>query len=589
MYLYTKNRQKVALDGEWGFLPDPMRVFGNKRSRNIFEGVDPLDENRPIEYDVDRMEPMAVPGDWNTQAEKYLFFEGDGWYARRFTLNESTRDALQRHKAMLCFDGVSYGVSVWLNGVDVGDSGIPYIRTTFDVSSLLKKENLIVVRIDGRRGSERIPSEVYDWFSYSGLLRSVYLCMVPYTFIRSFCFHTQQCADNGSASGIVEGTIEGARNTDSSFRVTIECASLGVSWEDASTGKRFQIPFDIPEGAGLSLWTPENPALYDCTITISTKGEELVDSITAPVGFKTIRVEGNQILLNNRPLTLRGIALHDERIGEQGGRTSTQAHARQLLDYARRLNCNFVRLAHYPYPEYFLDLCDRMGFLVWDEIPVYWNIAYHSQQCRTLGSKMMEGMVLQDRPHPCLLCHSIANETWDARGKKEFLERVSTVARKLDPEIPLAAAHAVPFRDNRFDLKHKKSDIVPEFVDIIGINEYGGWYTPTLEQLPTVSIAPTAKPCMITEFGAAGYPLKTGKETQFWSYEYQCEVYRRQFELFKRSPHLVGITPWVLKDFRTPLRGNGFQKGWNLKGLLDRNGKEKPVFNFLARHYTQSQ
>jgi len=284
-------------------------------------------------------------------------------------------------------------------------------------------------------------------------------------------------------------------------------------------------------------------------------------------------------------LKLRGIALHDERLGEKGGRCRDWADVEQIVNYITELNCNYVRLAHYPHHESMMDLCDEKGLLVWDEIPVYWDIDYKNEKTIAIAAESMRSMVLRNRKHPCVLCHSVANETFDKEGIAGVLMKKTTdIARELDRHVPVAAAMAMAFKDNKYDCGGLIDVLLP-LLDIVGYNEYGGWYSPAKEQLGGVSFVMMDKPVMVSEFGAAAPAGRYGDEDQLWNEDSQLAIYKAQFELFDRTANLIGLSPWVLKDFRSTLRQNKFQRGFNRKGLISNDGVRKKVFDFIKAKY----
>ena len=185
-YLQLNDRESRLLNGEWGFFADNMGAFGLKRSRNVFEGLDPQKEDRAVEYDIDSFDQISVPGDWNTQKEEYFLFEGFGWYTKRVACSAEEIAAMTKdgNRLFLRLDGVNYAVDVWWNGKELGSAELPFLPLSFELNAdQVQEDNLLVVRVDARRLAHRIPAERYDWFNYGGLIRSVRLISTPGVFI----------------------------------------------------------------------------------------------------------------------------------------------------------------------------------------------------------------------------------------------------------------------------------------------------------------------------------------------------------------------------------------------------------------------
>ena len=588
-YLQLNDRASYSLDGKWGFFADNMGAFGLKRSRNVFEGLNPKLDNRAIEYDVDAFSEISVPGDWNTQKKEYLLFEGFGWYAKRVKLTDKELEAWQNEgRVFLRLDGVNYAVDVWWNGEPIGSAEMPFLPLSFEINpEKLKEENLLVIRVDARRLAHRIPSERYDWFNYGGLIRSVRLVSTPQTFIREASYHQTQILEMSRSDATVEGKyslfIDGGEDL-SECMLRIEIPEIGFFREKKVTkrGMRLKLKDLVVE-----LWEPGSPRLYHAQVTL-LKGGEVMDSIAQKIGFKQVEWEGTELRVNRKPFYLKGIALHEERLGAQGGKPRSPRDIRKLIDLAQETGCNFLRLAHYPYDEQWLEECDERGLLVWDEIPVYWEITYKDERTKRLIYDLAVRMVEGSRGHPCILCHALANETWDRPGRKSTMGQAFRAIKKMDPGIPSTAAFNAPYSEKAYDVESVDHSIY-EFVDVVGLNEYGGWYSPPLQELPEANIVVGSKPLFVTEFGAAGPLGVSGKEDELWNLDSQKAIYEEQIALFGRCRELSGWTPWALKDFRSTLRANGFQKGWNRKGLVGPNGEKKPVFEVVTREFAQKE
>jgi beta-glucuronidase len=282
-------------------------------------------------------------------------------------------------------------------------------------------------------------------------------------------------------------------------------------------------------------------------VAISTAGDRVQDRI----GFRTIEAVGTEIRLNGRSIFLRGISLHEEALG-RGGRATSRADAESLLGLAKELGCNFVRLAHYPHNEEMTRAADRMGLLVWSEIPVYWTIAWDDAGTLAAARAQLGEEIARDENRASVILWSVGNETPVAEARTRFLRTLVADARSADPTRLLTAAlehHPVGPHAERID------DPLGADLDVLGLNEYVGWYDGLPEKCDTLEwSAAYAKPIVVSEFGADAKAGMHGDALTRFSEEYQSDLYRRQLSMLGRVPAVRGMSPWILVDFRSPRR-----------------------------------
>lgn len=565
-------RRRQSLDGSWRYYLDPFEVAYRKprgRRRDLASDLVPAG-NELIEYDWASAPALTVPGDWNTQDPALLHYEGMVWYRRRFDA-----DLRAGERQFLYFEGANYRVTVWLNGVRVGVHEGGFIPFSFEVTGKLReRDNSIVVAVDNARSTERIPSVDFDWHNYGGLIRPVHLLHVPQTHLRDWRAWLSE--DGGIARLQVSGLLDGP---ECGGRVlTVRVPELGLSARvRADRSGRFDATLALSD---FRRWSPRDPHLYE--VTVAHAGEQIGDRI----GLRTVRVDGDRILLNGRPVFLAGISMHDERLGPDGGRVRSADEARALLDSARALNANFVRLAHYPHPVATVRATDELGLLSWAEIPVYWDeVGYADPDVFASAQRQLRALVHRDFNRASVLIWSLANETTPAPARDAFLVHLAQDLRVRDRTRLLTAALN---KNPEIDGVITVTDPLGETFDVIAVNQYEGWYgSRTPDQIDEVSLRSVwNKPLIISEFGAdAPIGFHAGRD-QRWSLEYQAHLYERTLSLMERTPHLAGISPWVLKDFRSPRRFHSrFQQYWNRKGLLSERGERKPAFDVLADWY----
>ena len=305
------------------------------------------------------------------------------------------------------------------------------------------------------------------------------------------------------------------------------------------------------------------------------------------IDFRTIETAGTEIRLNGRPIFLRGISLHEEVLG-LGGRATSRADAEALLGLAKELGCNFVRLAHYPHNEEMTRAADRMGLLVWSEIPVYWTIAWNDPETLADARAQLGEEIARDANRASVIFWSVGNETPVTEARTRFLRTLVADARAADPTRLLTAAlehHPVGAQAERLD------DPLGADLDVLGLNEYVGWYDGTPPKIDRITWSlKYNKPVVISEFGAdAKQSLHADVLTRF-SEEYQADVYSRTLPMLAKIPGFSGCTPWILCDFRSPRRPlPGIQDGFNRKGLISSEGKKKAAFDVLRKFYIEKE
>jgi beta-glucuronidase len=556
------GRTTISLDGTWNTIVDPYETGVGAK---YYQNARLKDKNQLIEYDFDASEKLHVPGDWNTQRESLIFYEGPLWYQRYFSYHKRPGT-----RVFVYFGAANYQARVWLNGKKIGEHIGGFTAFNFEVSGdIAEGENSVVVEVSNTRSKDGVPELKTDWWNYGGLTRGVELVEVPNTFIQDYSVQLARGAADKIA-GWVQFNGPTANHT-----VTIEIpeAQLKQTVHLNATGA-----FEFP--AKLTLWSPENPKLY--RVIISGEGE----SVTDEIGFRTIETHGTQILLNGKPVFLRGISMHDE-APFRGGRAFSEEDDRTLLGWARELGCNFIRLAHYPHNEATIRMADRMGFLIWSEIPVYWTIAWDNAATLDNAENQMRDMIARDHNRAAVIFWSLSNETPIESSRTEFLKSLAAYARNLDSSRLITSA--LNHTDLTVPGTRLLSDPVGQYLDVLGLNEYLGWYEGRTEDADQLQWKTAYdKPLIISEFGADALYNNHGDVETKYTEEYQANLFEHQINMLKRIPSLAGMSPWVLMDFRSPRRPlPGIQDFRNRKGLISDRGQRKQAFYVLQKYYEE--
>jgi len=568
-------RPGISLNGQWNVIIDPYQTgFYNHRFEERDDGYFRNEKaQRPsdlVEYDFSRSQQLDVPGDWNTQDEKLFLYEGTVWYQKDFVLEKR---AGKRY--VLSFGAVNYSAHVYVNGEKIGSHEGGFTPFQFEVSDQLKDgPNFVVVKVDNRRERDQVPTVNTDWWNYGGITRPVKLLELDATTIADY-FIEYGSENAGKISGWVKLAGADAHKPGS---VTLALPELNIE-QSLRTGSDGVAEFHF--AANPVLWAPEHPKLYD--LVLSHQSSVIKDR----VGFRTIAVDGENILLNGRSVFLRGISIHEE--SPQGdGRAWSEQDARTLLRWAKELGCNFVRLAHYPHSETMVRVADEMGLLVWSEIPVYWTILFDREDVYLKAEQQLDEMIMRDRNRASVILWSVANETPNHEARFEFLQRLVNRARARDASRLVTAA-----MDTQSSSQAGKviDDPLANIVDVIGVNTYCGWYSDTPESCAALRWQTAwKKPIIISEFGAGALQGMHGGEQQRFTEEYQALVYRQNLIMLDHIRALRGVTPWILKDFRSPRRHlPGIQDFWNRKGLLSETGEPKQAWYLLKEWYAQKE
>ena len=567
-------RDAMDLSGPWRYIVDPQKIGilrGDRRRTAVFE--DSREPNSPVdflEYNFDAAPQMQIPNDWNGQDPQLTWFEGLVWFRKIFNLDEPLPG-----RQFLHFGAANYRALVYVNGQKVGEHEGGFTPFAFDVTSLLTEgRNFIVVGVDATHPEDAVPTPITDWKNYGGLTRPVHLVSVPDTYVHDY--FVRLCPTNRLLATIRLGGEDIANKN-----IRIEIPELKFSYEKVSDEAGLAA-FAVRAPSALKRWSPENPQLYDVIVSTGS------DTVTDKIGFRIIDVRGSEILLNGKPIFLRGISIHEETLGEPPSRTFDEASARALLGIAKNdLNANFVRLAHYPHAEVMTRVADELGLLVWSEIPVYWDVAFDNQDTLATALQMQQENIMRDRNRASIMFWSVANETPQTGERLAFLDRMADEARKLDStRLITAALHNVRSEGGVSVV----DDPLAGVIDVVAVNTYRGWYGGSkLERVPESKWSnPSGKPFLFSEFGAGALYGFRDPGLEKFSEDFQEAYYRVTLEMVKKVEGLAGLSPWILKDFHSPRRmHHAYQDYWNRKGIIAPTGEKKLAFQVLRDYYDE--
>jgi beta-glucuronidase len=561
----VQARHCINLNGKWQVIIDPT---GAGDWRQVWQEKKPEKKTDFIEYSFEGGPLLNVPGDFNSQMTELKYFEGTVWYKKTFDYNLNKGKRLFLH-----FGAINYLANIYFNGNVLGKHEGGFTPFQFEITKEVKKGgNTIVVRVNNQRLKDGIPGLGYDWFNWGGITRDVNLIETENSFINDYFIQLKKHSYNE-----VLGWVK--LNGNNLYQsVSIKIPELKVDYKTRSNSEGIA---EVKFTSKFKLWSPENPKLYNVIIESET------DTVMDYIGFRSIETRGTKIYLNGNPVFLKGINIHEEN-PLRAARAFSESDALILLTWAKELGCNMVRLAHYPHNEYMIRLAEKMGIMVWDEIPVYQQIEFSATGVTDKMDLMMREMVSRDKNRSGVIIWSLSNETNTSPGRDNALITLTDKCRHLDStRLITSVINNQDYNNNVLSVV----DTLYRHFDIISLNEYLGWYVPWQGPARNVkwNLVCKDKPIVISEFGGeALYGSNYGPkdEAAYWSEEYQEQIYKDQIAMFGTITDLCGVCPWLLADYRSSGRMHPvYQNGWNRKGLLSDRGDKKKAWYILKAYY----
>ena len=560
------GRQYTLLNGKWNAIIDP---YQQGRKTAIYRNRALKDKADFKEYAFEGGLRLNVPSDWNSQIPELKYYEGTMWYARKFEINKKSDENL-----FLYFGAVNYRCRVYLNGTLIGSHEGGFTPFQFNVTNVVKEGgNFLAVEVDNTRTADAIPALSFDWWNYGGITRDVMLVHTPKNYIRDYFIQLDKY-DSDRVHAEVQLSAQNAGQL-----VKIEIPELKIANKVFTDGTGLaKATFRV---RNLERWSPQAPKLYQ--VIVSSE----VDEVKENIGFRNLYVKNTQIYLNDSPVFMKSIGLHEE-ISQRQGRAYSEQDAIALLSEAKGLGVNMIRLAHYPQNEYIVRLAEQMGLMLWEEIPVWQGIDFKDSSTRLKAQRMYTEMLLRDRNRCALTFWGVANETAPSESRNAFLKSLVELCHKMDTTRLITAAFDLPKLNSETNAFEMEDDFI-ENLDVVSINKYMGWYHrwPMSPSEIRWNVA-LVKPLIFSEFGGEALYGQSGDSTvtSSWSEEYQEKLYKDNLEMFKYIPNLAGISPWILFDFRSPYRFHPTnQEGWNRKGLISDQGYRKKAWYVMKEYY----
>jgi beta-galactosidase/beta-glucuronidase len=535
---------------------------------------------------------VEVPGAWDLLDESMRGHEGVGWYAATLDGTWARADKVQR----LIFGRVMYHAKVWLNGEPLGEHIDGYLPFAFDITGKLKDTaNLLVLRVDNRPRIDWLPAaKQIEWVQYGGILQPVRVETMDPVFVSDLEIRAVPKGVGASVSCTVE-IVAREDAGDLTLRLTVrgdERSPVTLSIAPrAGTTSRHALTMTLEKAA---TWSPDSPAMHMLDAMIERRGT-VIDRTSSSFGVRTITARGRQLLLNGKPLQIKGVNRYDEfgRFGPNPPRQLVEDELRLI----KKTGINLIR-SHYPQAPEFLDLCDRLGILFLEELPInWWGIDWFGKeglvQDESLLDRalpMLETMIRRDKNHPCVIIWSMANEskTDNAVGIKVMRSLIRRTKERDPTRLVTFVTAPSSVREHR----------AYEDADLVATNMYyGSLGAPAAEHVRQLEErtrkaseehlrrqlnAFPDKPMLITEFGAVGIPGMHGDVSS--TEDFQAAYITEAWRAIAAVPEVSGGVVWSWADYyhRRHFQSNG---AFGAFGVVTIDRQPKAALQALARAY----
>lgn len=564
------GRDITYLNGKWNAIID---LYDQGRGKKMWLNHKVENNTQFYEYSWENGLRLNVPGDFNSQLPQLQYYEGTLWYSRYFDVEGGL---VPGEKMLLYFAGVSQRCTVYLNGEQLAEHDGGFTPFQIDVTGKLKdKDNFLVVEVNNSRRVDAIPAMSFDWWSYGGITRDVMLVRTPKLYIKDYMVQLDK-----TQSDLIHAMVTMSEGVPAGSAVTLCIPELKIR-ERIVLGADGQGSADI-KARKLQRWSPDDPKLYEVFLEYSGG-----DSVSEQIGFRNINVDGTKILINGKNTFMCCVSFHEE-IPQRMARACTEEDAYLLLNEAKALGVNMIRLAHYPQNEHIVRLAEKMGIVIWQEIPVWQGIDFGNERTMAKALTMFSEMLYRDKNRCAVGFWGIANETRPSPERNAFLRKELSLARSLDDTRLYTGAFDNVYYKKEFG-EFRIEDPLVEDLDVVSFNKYMGWYAPWPcdPSLCRWNVA-QGKPVIISEFGCEALYGQRGdaEAASSWTEDYQASQYRKNLVMFEQIPNLAGVSPWILFDFRSPFRFHPTnQDGWNRKGLVSDQGMRKKAWYIMHDYY----
>jgi beta-glucuronidase len=580
--------------------PDNAYLMGGNWLFRLDKELVGLDQHFENQATTDGWTPTTVPNAWNAGDNSVASMIGTvGWYRKDFRLPDSR----SRMAWLLRFESVNYRTKVWINGKSVGRNKGAYLPFELRIPNKAlnrKGSNRLVVRVDNRRLANDFPPSgltgsgdpAGGWWNYGGILREVYLKRVDKINISSVLVRPTLKCSSCDSNVIARVNVRNYASKASKVSVSGAFGNRSLHFSSAhrvGAGKfsAFEAKIKIRNPR---LWSPPHPNLYKVHFTVRADGRKVI-GYRLHSGIRQLKISDGRLFLNGHAVHMRGVGLHED--DPVMGFAINSARRKQIVNQARELGATVLR-THYPLHPEIHELADKLGLMIWSEIPVY---ALKTSQLkrldvRKLAAHEVEENIIENRNHPSVFVWSIGNELSSQPGPVQsfYIKRAAREARALDPTRPIGLAI------NGYPGAGCQPEYAP--LDLIGINSYFGWYPGPNGQIADRSMLSDYldqmrkcyrhKAIVISEFGAEAN--RDGPVEEKGTYQFQQDFIRYHTSVYASKPWLSGALYWALQEFRV-------RPGWDggnprpdpplhQKGVLRYDGTKKPGWYDLQKAFS---
>ena len=530
----------------------------------------------------DRNLKCSVPSCWES-IPGLEDFRGVGTYTKTIRLESAAR-------VRFVFRGVSFLARVYFDEKLIASHEDAYTEFVSDAIIAEEGTHSLKVVVDNRFSEDSTLHVPNDYMSYGGITRACFMEELSCASIETV--HVRTHKKGGAWEIAASVVIRNHLQTDIGigFRLAVldhEIRVEDVCLRPGENNLDFTLPVPNAED-----WLPDSPKLYLLTTELIYGGQK-TDDLIERIGFREVKAENGRIRINGKPIRIIGVNRHEE-YGGFGCAVPEQGAMHDLL-LMKDLHINAVRTCHYPNDPLFLDLCDELGFVVWEEgharglsLKQMLKPNFERQSAASVSE-----MIQQHFNHPSILFWGILNEcSCDTEEGYECYARLFRLIRSLDDSricVSASCQRGASWGLSPSLVCSEKGDLCHELEDAVCHNIYPGWYIdiPTGQMVDELYRAVQehggrGKPFIISEIGAGAIYGYHDPGLAKWSEESQAEMLKEQLTALLSNEHLAGFFLWQFADVRVTSEGGWYlrrPKNMNNKGLVDQYRRPKMAYN----------